>query len=143
MMPEPKHLHILVVDDSKLNRKMLIKILKADGHSCDEAEDGKQAVDMVRASLTGTQPALNRTQPPIEITPTYDTILMDFMMPVMNGSDATAEIRKMGYEGPIFGVTGNALPEDQLAFLASGVDRVLVKPLDPDLIPRLFAGNVL
>jgi hypothetical protein len=84
-------LDLLVVDDSKLNRRMLRRLLTAEcGHVCDEAEDGLEAVERVRAKL------------PL----TYDAILMDFVMPNMDGPTATQEIRKMGYRGLILGVTG-------------------------------------
>jgi CheY-like chemotaxis protein len=51
-------------------------------------------------------------------------------MPVKDGPTATAELRAKGYNGPIFGVTGNGLPSDVDHFLSSGADKVLLKPLD-------------
>jgi DNA-binding response OmpR family regulator len=51
-------------------------------------------------------------------------------MPVKDGPTATAELRAMGYNGPIFGVTGNGLTSDMDYFLSSGADKVLLKPLD-------------
>ena len=90
--------NLLVVDDSRLNRKMLLKCLKADGHTCHEAEDGLQAIAMVQ----------NRISPDngVYLDP-FDAILMDFVMPNMDGPEATKEIRALGYTGLIFGVTGN------------------------------------
>ena len=67
---------ILVVDDSPLNRKMLMRILRAAGHTCEEAGNGREGVDMVQRRVD------NRATP-------YDVILMDFVMPVMNGPTAT------------------------------------------------------
>ena len=67
---------ILVVDDSALNRKMLMRTLRAAGHEVEEASDGKEAVDMVqRRADTHVKP--------------YDVILMDFVMPGMDGPTAT------------------------------------------------------
>lgn len=90
--------NLLVVDDSRLNRKMLLKCLKADGHTCHEAEDGLQAIAMIQ----------NRIYPDngVHLEP-FDAILMDFVMPNMDGPEATKEIRALGYKGLIFGVTGN------------------------------------
>ena len=67
---------ILVVDDSPLNRKMLMKTLRAAGHTCEEAGDGREGVVMVQRRVDNSA------------TP-YDVILMDFVMPVMNGPTAT------------------------------------------------------
>ena len=54
---------------------------------------------------------------------------MYFVMPTMNGPDATKAIRQLGYTGPIIGVTGNALPEDREIFMSAGATDVIVKPL--------------
>ena len=62
--------------------------------------------------------------------PPYDAILMDFVMPVMDGPTATKAIRAMGYSEPIFGVTGNGMKEDIEHFIAHGATGVLVKPLN-------------
>ena len=84
-------LDLLVVDDSKLNRRMLRRLLATEcGHRCEEAEDGAEAVRLVRAKL------------PLH----YDAILMDFVMPEMDGPTATREIRRLGHAGLILGVTG-------------------------------------
>jgi CheY-like chemotaxis protein len=110
---------LLVVDDSHLNRKMLVRVMTAQGHVCEEAEDGQQAVDRVK-SLTAEDGS-------------FDAILMDFMMPVLDGPSATKQIRALGYQGKIFGVTGNALRSDIDFFISSGANDVLVKPLDMNL----------
>ena len=111
---------LLVVDDSRLNRKMLCKILRGAGHICDEAEDGLLAVDKVKERMAGT-----------DITKrTYDAILMDFVMPNMDGPTATREIIALGYQAPIFGVTGNALGSDVEYFISCGARKIFTKPLD-------------
>lgn len=86
---------LLVVDDSRLNRKMLLKCLKANGHTCWEAEDGVEAVAAVEKRMR------DRLLEP------FDAILMDFVMPNMDGPEATQKIRALGYKGLVFGVTGN------------------------------------
>jgi signal transduction histidine kinase len=96
-----KHvLDLLLVDDSYLNRKLLLKLMRKDGHNCEEAEDGLAAVAQVAYRMrcdieTGGQ------------DPAFDVILMDNVMPNMDGPTATKKIRDMGYKGIIFGVTGN------------------------------------
>ena len=89
---------VLIVDDSKLNRKMLSKCLRSDGHSCSEAEDGLDAVMKVKERMEKAKSGGCKM---------FDVILMDFVMPNLDGPGATRQIRAMGYTGPIFGVTGN------------------------------------
>ena len=106
---------VLIVDDVAMNRKMLKRLLVTRFEECDEAEDGQQAVDMVKESLAS---GVN-----------YDVITMDYQMPVMDGVTATSNIRRLGYKGQIIAVTGNALSEDLNAFLSNGANIVLTKPL--------------
>ena len=110
----PVH-HLLIVDDSPLNRKMLQRTFRAAGHTTDEAEDGVIAVAKVREMMSSSAKA-------------YSAILMDFVMPNMDGPTATKEIRSLGYTAPIFGVTGNTLDIDINYFIASGANKVLAKP---------------
>ena len=109
--------HLLIVDDSSLNRKMLLRIFRAAGHTCDEAEDGLIAVAKVKEMMSSSAKA-------------YSAILMDFVMPNMDGPTATKEIRALGYTAPIYGVTGNTLDTDVEFFIESGADKVLPKPFD-------------
>ena len=64
----------------------------------------------------------------------FDVITMDAQMPVMSGYAATTMIRAAGFNGRIFGCTGNALEEDQNLFLSSGADQVFIKPVNADAI---------
>ena len=107
--------YVLIVDDVPLNRRMLKRLLLNRFDECMEAENGQQAVDMVKEAMaSGIH---------------YDVITMDYQMPVMDGVDATLNIRKLGFKGQIIGVTGNALSEDVNTFLANGANIVLTKPL--------------
>ena len=90
--------NVLVVDDSRLNRKMLMKCLKKDGHRCTEAEDGLEAIERVKERIDFSNGGHGKP---------FDAILMDFVMPNMDGPTATRQLRSMGYTGIIFGVTGN------------------------------------
>ena len=110
---------MLVVDDAASSRKMLIRLLRGRCRTCVEAEDGQQAVQLVRAALAGGP----NVQP-------IDLIIMDSEMPVLDGLQATTLIREMGYKGAIFGVKGNASEEDVATFISQGADAVLPKPLD-------------
>ncbi|CAB9508843.1 sensor kinase/phosphatase LuxQ [Seminavis robusta] len=115
---------LLVVDDAPINRKLLIKLLKRKGHDCEEACDGKECVDMIVAAM--------------EEGRRYDTILLDYQMPVMDGPTAASEIRKLGCDSFIVGITGNVLPEDVMAFKAKGANAVLPKPFEMPALESLW-----
>ena len=91
-------MELLVIDDSPVNCKMLMKCLKAVGHSCVSGSDGLMAIAMVKERIDFVNGGNGRP---------YDAILMDFMMPNMDGPSATKIIRSMGYTAPILGLTGN------------------------------------
>jgi len=107
-------LHVLVVDDSLTNRKLCMRLLERNGHRTEGASNGKEAVEMVEKSMkTGRY---------------YDSILLDYEMPVMNGPDACRLIRKMGCSSYIAGVTGNVMSEDVGHFRSCGANWVIPKP---------------
>ena len=118
---------VLVVDDAVSNRKMLIRLLKARGYECAQAEDGQQAIDMYCA--------LQNKEEPVDI------IVMDYEMPVMNGPPATKKLRELGCNCLIVGVTGNLLPEDVDYFKAQGADAVLGKPLNIKRFEEILQGK--
>eukprot|EP00638_Chattonella_subsalsa_P011259 CAMPEP_0117798724 /NCGR_PEP_ID=MMETSP0948-20121206/13328_1 /TAXON_ID=44440 /ORGANISM="Chattonella subsalsa, Strain CCMP2191" /LENGTH=514 /DNA_ID=CAMNT_0005630433 /DNA_START=1147 /DNA_END=2691 /DNA_ORIENTATION=+ len=105
---------VLVTDDSQSNRKMTSMILKKEGYQVEEACDGSEAVSMAQSKR-------------------YDLILMDNVMPIMNGVEATREILKFS-NTHIIGLTGNCLKEDVKEFLAAGAQKVLVKPCNRQVI---------
>ena len=78
--------------------------MRTTGHTCEEAEDGQIAVEKVKEKMATTKQD--------EQQPLYDVVLMDFVMPVMDGPDSTKAIRALGVTCPIFGVTGNTLDTD-------------------------------
>ena len=94
----PVPFDVLIEDDSHLNHKMLLKYLKKDGHRCTEAEDEIQAIDRVKEKIDISNGGFGLP---------LHAILMDFIMPNMDGTTAVKEIRSMGYTSLIFGVTGN------------------------------------
>ncbi|CED83475.1 two-component-like hybrid sensor histidine kinase 2 [Phaffia rhodozyma] len=114
-------LHILVVEDNQINQKVLRRQLMKAGLTCECADDGKMALDLIVASHTlGNK--------------TFDAILMDQEMPVMDGITSVTHIRKMEDDGiipkrvPIFALTGNARKEQIERMLEVGMDDVIIKP---------------
>jgi two-component system sensor histidine kinase BarA len=117
-------LRLLIVDDAASNRKMLKRILNMRKHVCDEAQDGNEAVLKYMTSEFHKQP--------------YDAVLMDNEMPEMDGPTAAKEMRDLGCQYLIVGITGNVLPEDVEAFIAAGADQVLPKPLQMSDLENTF-----
>jgi len=115
---------IMVVDDIEVNRILLVKILTSLGAVCDTAEDGRQAVEKFEASQPGT----------------YDIILMDVQMPVMNGYEATRAIRAGSHPSArsvaIIAMTANAFVDDIHNALESGMDAHVSKPVVLDQLKR-------
>ncbi|CAB9500953.1 respiration control sensor protein ArcB [Seminavis robusta] len=107
---------ILVVDDTDMNRKLLVRLLVGKGHTCGQAENGQVAVELMKAAMD-------------EGTP-YDVVLLDYEMPVMKGPEACRQMRELGCSAFCVGVTGNLLPEDILYFKAHGANCVLPKPIN-------------
>ena len=114
-----RELRVLLVDDNEINREIGELMLTGEGFAVDLACDGAEAVDKVSASAPGT----------------YDAVLMDVQMPVMNGYEATAAIRALPDPAlagiPIIALTANAYQEDANAALAAGMDGYAAKPIDP------------
>lgn len=107
---------ILLVEDIEVNREIATMMLSQFGFEIETAENGREAVDK----------AANNS---------YDLILMDIQMPVMNGYDAAQEIRKSGNLIPIIAMTANAMPEDVKRTLEAGMDAHIAKPLD---VPQMM-----
>jgi signal transduction histidine kinase/CheY-like chemotaxis protein len=117
---------ILVVEDSDSSRKMLVRLLERAGHTCVMAVNGQDAVHAMTTDLAATEENPNHVP--------FDAVLMDSEMPVLNGPEATKQIREMGFKATILGVTGNVLSEDVEYFMAHGADRVLPKPISMKLL---------
>lgn len=108
-----KHLHILVVEDNSINRRIISRKLNTLGFHVSEAKNGQEAVDAVQHDK-------------------FDCILMDQEMPVMDGESATIAIRKLAQERitrtPILGVTANVRAAQQADMLKAGMDDIIHKP---------------
>ena len=113
---------MLVVDDSPANRKMLQMLLKRRGILSDAVDDGQEALLKVSQDLHK-----------------YKVVLMDNLMPTMNGLDASKAMRDAGYPYLIVGITGNAMQDDLDEYLSSGADLVLTKPVQVSVIDKIVA----
>lgn len=116
--------HILVVDDNKINRLVTRKILEGNSYVCTTAENGAQAVEITRSEV-------------------FDLILMDVNMPVMDGFEATAEIRKFNTNVPILALTAtdpSQLGEDLNKI---GFTDVIIKPYDTSEFLGIIKKNFL
>lgn len=117
---------LLVAEDNELNREIAVYLLKEAGAMVDQAADGKEAVEMFAASAPGT----------------YDAVLMDVMMPELDGLAATRAIRGMDRPDarlPIIAMTANLFDEDVAACLAAGMDAHIPKPLEAGQMIRTIA----
>ena len=106
---------VLVVDDGAENQELITLILQQAGACVDAAEHGLAAVE--RAAATS-----------------YDAILMDMQMPVMDGFEATRTLRSRGYGGPIVALTASAMREDEHKCRAAGCSAFLAKPINVELL---------
>ena len=119
--PPPQPLRLLLVEDDTLTRRMMSLMLETAGHTVVGVEDGRQALTAVQRE-------------------TFDVVLMDVQMPVMDGFATTAALRawerSRGTRVPIVAVTAHAMKGDRERCLRSGMDAYVTKPIEPD---ELFA----
>jgi PAS domain S-box-containing protein len=107
--------NVLIVEDNKINRLIVKKILQKNGCKFDEAENGEEAIKKV-------------------IHNNYDLILMDIQMPVMDGMDATnILLNQHKIKTPIIALTANALKKDIDSYLNAGMVDYIIKPIDEDV----------
>ena len=110
-------LHVLVVEDNEINREIATFMLESVGIVPTCAINGKEALDKVKEGA-------------------YDCILMDVMMPVMGGLEATRQLRAMGIEIPIIAMSANAFKDDVERSLNAGMNAHLSKPIDEKLLVK-------
>ncbi len=119
-------MRILAAEDNESNAEILTELLKAEGIECEIAENGKEAVDLFKASKPGY----------------YDMIFMDIAMPVMDGYEATGFIRGSlhpdGATIPIVAMTAYAFEEDVRKSLEAGMDAHTAKPIDIENVKNLI-----
>lgn len=118
---KPPSKHILIAEDNNINQIYVTELMKQLGHSCDVANNGHEAIQLVRQKQ-------------------YDLVLMDCQMPILDGLDATQRIRQFESEGilkgylPIVALTANAIKGDRERCLKAGMDEYLSKPVQKNQI---------
>ena len=121
-----KVLHILLAEDNELNMEIAECMLQKEGADVTKAWNGLEAVEIFRKSIDGE----------------FDVILMDIMMPVMNGYEATKLIRSLDREDarkiPIVAMTANAFTEDRMRAKEAGMDEHISKPFDVKLLLKVI-----
>jgi PAS domain S-box-containing protein len=113
-------LRVLLTEDTEDNRTLVEQLLKSAGADVDTAGNGREAVD-----LAGRR--------------TYDVVLMDLQMPIMDGYEATATLRRSGTRTPIIALTAHALREERQRCLASGFTKHLSKPVSRGILLETLA----
>ena len=125
-----KGLHILLSEDNELNMEIAEFMLQNEGADVTKAWNGQEAVELFRNSEPGE----------------FDVILMDIMMPVMNGYEATKMIRSLDREDakaiPIIAMTANAFTEDRLRAKEAGMNEHIAKPVDVRLLVKVICKLV-
>ena len=120
---------VLLVEDNDLNQEIALYMLKEKGFDVDTADNGKEAV----GKFLSSKPFY------------YNLILMDIMMPVMNGLEATRAIRSSGrsdYSVPIIAMTANAYEEDKKECIEAGMNEHIAKPLEESEIMAAIKRNI-
>ena len=119
-------LHVLLTEDNELNMEIAEFVLQNEGTVVTKAWNGQEAVDIFRKSSPGE----------------FDVILMDIMMPVMNGYEAAKMIRSLDREDakviPIIAMTANAFTEDKMRAKEAGMDEHIAKPVDGKLLVKVI-----
>ena len=119
-------LHVLLTEDNELNMEIAEFVLQNEGAVVTKAWNGQKAVDIFRKNRPGE----------------FDAILMDIMMPVMNGYEAAKMIRSLDREDakviPIIAMTANAFTEDKMRAKEAGMDEHIAKPVDGKLLVKVI-----
>ena len=121
-----KGMHVLLAEDNELNMEIAEFLLQNEGAEVTKAWNGQEIVELFRKSESGE----------------FDVILMDIMMPVLNGYEAARRIRSLDREDakkiPIIAMTANAFTEDRIRAKEAGMDEHVAKPVDAELLIKVI-----
>lgn len=118
-----KGLHLLLVEDNKINQVITKKMLTKKEMTCDIANNGNEAIDLAKANK-------------------YAAILMDIHMPGISGEEATRQIRKFDQEIPIVALTAISMDDSLDSFYAAGCNDVVTKPFKPEVFYQKIGENI-
>ncbi len=118
-----KGLHLLIVEDNKINQVITKKMLSKKEMTSDIANNGHEAITLVKENV-------------------YDAILMDIHMPGISGEEATIEIRKFNQDIPIIALTAISLDDSLESFYAAGCNDVVTKPFKPEVFYQKIGENI-
>ena len=125
-----KGMHFLVAEDNELNAEIMAEILASEGASCDVVENGQLAVEKFTSSPEKT----------------YDAVLMDIMMPILNGYDATRQIRASkhpeAHSIPVIAMTANAFVKDVQDALDAGMNAHIAKPINLETLKNTLGSCI-
>ena len=121
-----KGMHVLLAEDNELNMEIAEFLLQNEGAEVTKARNGQEIVELFRKSEAGE----------------FDVILMDIMMPIINGYEAAKRIRSLDREDakkiPIIAMTANAFTEDRIRAKEAGMDEHVAKPIDVELLIKVI-----
>ncbi|MBD0852342.1 tetratricopeptide repeat-containing hybrid sensor histidine kinase/response regulator [Maribacter arenosus] len=120
---EFKGLHLMIVEDNKINQVITKKMLSKKDITSDIASNGTEAIELAKKN-------------------TYDAILMDIHMPGISGEEATIEIRKFDMKTPIIALTAISLDDSLESFYAAGCNDVVTKPFKPEVFYQKIGENI-
>ncbi|SNR79060.1 Signal transduction histidine kinase [Maribacter sedimenticola] len=118
-----KNLHLLIVEDNKINQVITKKMLSKKEMTSDIANNGHEAITLAQENV-------------------YDAILMDIHMPGISGEEATIEIRKFNQDTPIIALTAISLDDSLESFYAAGCNDVVTKPFKPEVFYQKIGENI-
>ncbi len=118
-----KGLHLMIVEDNKINQVITKKMLTKKEITSDIASNGMEAIELAKNN-------------------TYDAILMDIHMPGISGEEATIEIRKFNTKTPIIALTAISLDDSLESFYAAGCNDVVTKPFKPEVFYQKIGENI-
>ncbi len=120
--------HVLLAEDNDYNQLLIVRMLQKAGAEVTVTENGQLAIECVKSAQKQGKP--------------FDVILMDMMMPVVNGYEATRSLRSEEYDRPIIALTANAMDADKTKCLDAGCDAYLSKPIDRTALIETIATHV-